>query len=81
MDELQLLHNSRQSLFWLMKNINELKKEFSGQVVAIKSNNIIANAPTIKKLLVELEERKIDKDEVLIKQISSGKEIVIFYEN
>ncbi len=81
MDDLQLLQNSKQSFLWLMKNLNELKKDLSGQVVAIKDNHIVANAPTIKRLLIEIESKGIDKNEVLIKQISSGKEIVIFYEN
>lgn len=81
MDELKLLKNSKENLFWFIKNLPKIKKDYSNQIIAIENKKIIANSNNINQLLIQIDSKGINKEEVLIKQVSSGKEIIIFNEN
>ncbi|MCK5624835.1 hypothetical protein KAI04_03265 [Candidatus Pacearchaeota archaeon] len=78
MEELQILKDSSEDLKWFILNLNKIKEKFLGDVVAIKSQKVVANGKNMNELLSSLKYKKIDSNNLLIKQVSSGKEIVIF---
>ena len=78
MEEIEILKNSSEDLVWFLKNLALLKKSYAGKVIAIRNKSVLASASNIKSLLKELSTRGIEDSEVLIKQVGSGKEVVIY---
>lgn len=78
MEEIDVLRTSSEDLIWFLKNLSDLKKNFLGKSIAIKNKSVLADASSVKNLLNKLSSQDINSDEVLIKQVGSEKEIVIF---
>ena len=77
-EDLILLKESHSDLDWFQKNIEEIKKDFEGELVAIKQKKIIAFAPNVNLLIKKLKDNNVDDTEVIVKYISPEGQIVIF---
>jgi len=75
MNELQILKNSSEDLNWFILNLSKIKERFLGDVVAIKNKKIVVSGKNMGEVLSSLEN---EGNDFLIKQVGSGKEIVIF---
>jgi len=78
MNELQLLKRSSEDLKWFISNIDSIKEDYENQIVAINNKKIVSDAKNIPELFSKLKKLKAKKEEILIKQVPSKKEIVIF---
>jgi hypothetical protein len=78
MNELQILKNSSEDLNWFILNLSKIKERFLGDVVAIKNKKIVVSGKNMGEVLSSLENKGLEGNDFLIKQVGSGKEIVIF---
>ena len=77
-EDLILLKESHSDLNWFQKNIEEIRKDFEGELVAIKDKKVISFAPKIDLLIKKLKECNVDYTKVKVKYISPEGQIVIF---
>lgn len=67
---LKNLHNFNKDSDWISDNLDELRKEYADQYIAVRDSKVIDHDAELHKLLQRLREKNIDPGEIPVDFIS-----------